>query len=144
MLSHTKTEYGNMCIFMEPITDKQEAHLDKYAKKDIFTGYENSVGKKIDVTQIISYGEIDINKKRDKLYIKNLNIVPEKGFRAYSTFDYETGTVRTTGISSRNVLECYDSWNPVQHFMQCHCKINKAPRIIIYKELLSFKHKKHV
>lgn len=143
MLCHTKTNDGNLCTFMEPLSEKDEKHLDKYANKDIFTGYRNCNGRMIASNNIISYGEIDLNKKSDRAYIKSLNLVPEKGFVAYSSFNYENGTVNTTGIKDRNVVECYDSWNTLKHFQQCHCKINKSPRVIIYTELLLFASRKH-
>lgn len=135
LLCHSRNKDAVVNVYMEPITEEQEEHLDKYIEKEIFQGFENCNHQKITSDRILAYGIININKKKDIRLINSLDIINDKGFFAISSFDYENGTVHTTGEDDHNVIEQYQCWDKLILFKQQHCKINKANRIIIYKEI---------
>ena len=131
-LSHIKIDKVHIKIYMEPLDEQVEVQLDRMAKKHIEGYYTTSVHTRIPIKDIINYGDIDINSKEDIDFIKKAPIIDDNnGFYMKSGLDYELGLVFS---DEEGIYREYQSWDKVKLFKLKHCLINKAPKIIIYKE----------
>lgn len=139
LLCHFKNDNKLIKIYIEAIDEKITKELDKQVKDETFIYYLNCENNKIDATRILGYGKIDVTAKSDIKFINSLIIMPEKGFVATSSFNYEFGTIHTE--EDTTIVKKYRCWNKLQLFKERHCEINKAPYIIIYKEISTPKHK---
>lgn len=122
-------------VYMEPITEEQEARIDKAEKYYGAIRFEHPNGSIIDSKNIYLYGEVNLNDKNDVRQIERLKLIDEEGNYIYSNFNYDKGNFIT--IDRR--AKCYPTFNPLTWFMYCHCLIGKPKRIIVYRQTVSKK-----
>lgn len=109
-------------VIMMPITEKQEAEIDKELCFKIN-------GTVIQKGQIYVYGEVNFSEddlnKIDRIGI----IVPEDGGWIYSNLDLNTGEVTI----ENNTPKMYPTFDPITWFEYNHLLLGKPKRIIIFK-----------
>ena len=116
-------------VIMESLSKKDEDNIEELIAHKRHIYFKNNFGEIIDENNILSYGEINLNKKSDIEFIKNLKVVNQDcGNWVPSTFNYDDATI----IAQDGIVKQYPTFNPVLNFKYCHCRLGKPNRIIIY------------
>lgn len=118
-----------MGVYIEPITEEQEARIDKSEKYYGAIRFDKGDGTIIDAKSIYLYGEVNFEDKNDIYQIERLKLINDDGNYIYSNFDYDKGQFTTVD----GIAKSYPTWNPLTWFKYCHCLIGKPKRIIVYK-----------
>lgn len=132
-----------MVVVLEGIDEEQEKEIDKnktYIFKNFFTNAKYAIG----LTNVLFYGEINIDNEEDIRLIKKFNCVPDSlgEFPGVipSTFDYASASSDWVVDDRhpqgyRNIKFCT---NPIDWFKYCHCEIGKPKRVIAFKTYIKF------
>ena len=116
-------------VYMESITEEQEARIDKSAKYYGEIRYERTDGVIVDAKSIYLYGEVNFEDENDLYQIERFNLIDSDGNHIYNNFDYDKGCFTTID----GYAKTYPTWNPITWFKYCHCLIGKPQRIIVYQ-----------
>lgn len=116
-------------VYIEAITEEQEARIDKAAKYYGAIRYERPDGVIIDAKHIYLYGELNFEDKNDLYQIERFNLINDEGNYIYSNFDYDKGCFTTIDGKAKS----FPTWNSILWFKYCHCLIGKPQRIIVYR-----------
>ena len=131
-INDIKTKF--ITVIMESITEEQEAHLDRTAKKEGALKFYHPDGFVIEAKHIYLYGEVDFDNSEDIKNIERFNLINnEEGNFIHSNFDYDKGIAISTELKFKE----YPTWNPVLWFKYCYCIIGKPQRIIVYKRIIN-------
>lgn len=116
-------------IIMEPLSKKDEDNIEELIAHKRHIYFKNNFGEIIDENNILTYGEINLNKKSDIELIEGLKVVnQDSGNWIPSTFNYDDATV----LTQDGIIKKYLTFNPILNFKYCHCRLGKPNRIIIY------------
>lgn len=129
VLCHSDNCGKKLYTIMETLSKEDEDNIEELIKHKRHIYFKSVFGDIIDETSILTYGEIDINKKSDIELIKSLKLINEDyGNWIPSNFNYENATVKT----EEGRIKEYSTFNPILNFKYCHCRLGKPKRIIIY------------
>lgn len=129
VLCHSSRGGEKTFTIMESLSKKDEDNIEELIAHKRHIYFKNSVGGIVDETDILTYGEINLNNQNDLATITNLKLVNQDyGNWIPSSFDYETATVK----SIDNIVKEHATFNPILNFKYCHCRLGKPKRVIIY------------
>ena len=128
-LCHFNNGGKKVYTVMEALSKRDEDNIEELVAHKRHIYFKNVFGGIVDETNIISYGEIDLNKASDIEYIKDLKLINEDyGNYVPTTFNYDKATVKV----QNGVIKEYTTYNSVLNFKYCHCRLGKPKRVIIY------------
>lgn len=122
-------------VIMEPITEKEEEHIDKSSKYYGEIRHVKNDNTIISAKDIYLYGEVDFNKEDDLSNIERFNLIDndiEARNLIYANFDFDKGSFTTIN----GVAKAYPTWNPILWFMYNYVLIGKPERIIVYRKII--------
>lgn len=128
VLCHSSSCGKKTFTIMESLSKKDEDNIEELIENKRHIYFKNSVGGIIDENNILTYGEIDLNKPSDLNTIMSLKLIDPDGVWIPSSFDYETATIKSVD----NIVKEYTTFNPILNFKYCHCRLGKPKRVIIY------------
>lgn len=129
VLCHSSSCGKKTFTIMESLSKKDEDNIEELIAHKRHIYFKNSVGGIVDESDILTYGEINLNNQNDLATIINLKLVNQDyGNWIPSTFDYETATIKSVD----NIVKQYPTFNPILNFKYCHCRLGKPKRVIIY------------
>lgn len=73
-------------------------------------------------------GELNFNNPEIISLADNLKIVPENGYKIYSSFNFENAELKTED----GILKSYDTYNPIKILKYKYCQIGKPKYVIIF------------
>lgn len=125
MLCRINSLKGHFKVMMKPITEKEENNIDLY---EVY----NVDGDKINKTEIICYGALNLDIQEDYDFIENLHLIGdgEVDNQIPSNIDWVKGEAYTDG----NVLRYASTWDVMKWFEYCYMLIGRPERLIIYKK----------
>ena len=128
--SHFTTSNERECIIMIPITEKEEEKLDN----GFLVTHRNGLTFTIEKTNVICYGEIDLNTSSDDFDVIQgmnwLDTVQGLGVIIPANYDYKEHCC----YSPYKFYTQYDTSNPALVAQYFHARLGKPKRCCIFKE----------
>ena len=129
VLCHSSSCGKKTFTIMESLSKEDEDNIEELIENKRHIYFKNSVGGIVDEDDILTYGEIDLNKESDLNTIMSLKLINQAyGVWIPSSFDYETATIKSVDA----IVKQYPTFNPILNFKYCHCRLGKPKRVIIY------------
>lgn len=128
-LCHFNNGGKKVYTVMEALSKQDEDNIDELVAHKRHIYFKNVFGGIVDEANILSYGEINLNKASDIEHIKELKLINENyGNWIPTTFNYDKATVKT----QNGIVKEFSTFNPILNFKYCHCRLGKPKRVIIY------------
>lgn len=129
VLCHFNNGGKKVYTVMEALSKQDEDNIEELIAHKRHIYFKNVFGEIVDENNILTYGEINLNKSADIETIKDLKLINQDyGNWIPTTFNYEEATVTT----KNGIIKEYTTYNSVLNFKYCHCKLGKPKRVIIY------------
>lgn len=124
ILYHSKVGNKRLDIVIESLGEKE---YNLIANRDY--KYNSPKYGIIESENVYHIGELNFDNPEIVSLADNLKIVPDNGYKIYSSFDFENAELKT----ENGVLKWYDTYNPVKILKYNYCQIGKPKYVIIFK-----------
>ena len=124
IIYHSKVGNKRLDIAIESLGEKEYNLIKNRGYK-----YNSPKYGIIEPENVDFIGELNFDNPEVTILADNLKIVPENGYKIYSSFDFENAELKTED----GVLKWYDTYNPVKILKYKYCQIGKPKYVIIFK-----------
>lgn len=132
--SHSINKIERELIIITPVSEKEEAELDKLNSDNFVVITRGNQDYTIEIRNIIAYGQIDFHQGSDDFStLENmtwLNHLISRGVCIPSDYNYDEHCCYSPNESHRY----YDSTNPAYVAQYYHARLGKPERCLIFKE----------
>lgn len=132
--SHSINKIERELVIITPISEKEEAELDKLSSDNFVVITRSNQDYTIEIRNVIAYGQIDFHQSSDDFNtLENmtwLNHMINRGVCIPADYNYDEHCCYSPISSYRY----YDSTNPAYVSQYYHARLGKPERCLIFKE----------